>query len=103
MSAAGEATTSTIIVNGTRIELLDRGRGQPILFLHPHIGLDRAAPVLAMLAEGRRLIAPSHPGFGDSERPAAITAVDDHAYLYLEMMDELDLRHTVVVGISLGG
>jgi hypothetical protein len=34
MSAAGEAMTSTIIVNGTRIEQLDRGHGQPILFLH---------------------------------------------------------------------
>jgi hypothetical protein len=54
MSAAGEATTSTIIVNATRIKLLDRGHGQPILLLHPHIGLDTAAPVLAMLAERRR-------------------------------------------------
>jgi pimeloyl-ACP methyl ester carboxylesterase len=102
MSTAGEAMTSTISVNGARIELIDRGHGRPILFLHPHIGLDAAAPVLAMLAEGRRLIAPSHPGFGHSERPAGITTVDDLAYLYLDMMDELDLRDTVVVGISLG-
>jgi pimeloyl-ACP methyl ester carboxylesterase len=58
--------------------------------------------VLAMLAEGGRLIAPSHPGFGHSERAAAITTVDDLAYFYLDMMDELDLRDTVVVGISLG-
>jgi pimeloyl-ACP methyl ester carboxylesterase len=101
MSAASEAT-STIIVNGARIELIDRGHGRPILFLHPHIGVDPAAPVLAMLAQGRRLIAPSHPGFGHSERPAGITTVDDLAYLYLDMMDELDLRDTVVVGISLG-
>jgi pimeloyl-ACP methyl ester carboxylesterase len=55
-----------------------------------------------MLADGRRLIAPSHPGFGHSDRPAGITTVDDLAYLYLDMMDELDLRDTVVVGISLG-
>jgi hypothetical protein len=27
-----------IIVNGARIELIDRGHGRPILFLHPHIG-----------------------------------------------------------------
>jgi pimeloyl-ACP methyl ester carboxylesterase len=102
MSAAAEATTSTILVTGARIELIDRGHGRPILFLHPHIGLDTAAPVLAMLAAGGRLIAPSHPGFGHSERPAGITTVDDLAYLYLDMMDELDLRDTVVVGISLG-
>jgi pimeloyl-ACP methyl ester carboxylesterase len=102
MSAAGAAMRSSIVVNGARIELIDRGHGRPLLFLHPHIGLDTAAPVLAMLAEGRRLIAPSHPGFGCSERPAGITTVDDLAYHYLDMMDELDLRDTVVVGISLG-
>ncbi len=101
MSAASEATSS-VIVNGARIELIDRGYGRPILFLHPHIGVDPAAPVLAMLAQGRRLIAPSHPGFGHSERPAGITTVDDLAYLYLDMMDALDLRDSVVVGISLG-
>jgi hypothetical protein len=52
MSAAAEATTSAISVNGARIELIDRGHRRPVLFLHPHIGLDAAAPVLAMLAEG---------------------------------------------------
>src|SRR5215471_10938332 len=102
MSAAGAAMRSSIIVNGARIELIDRGHGRPLLSLHPHIGLDTAAPVLAMLAEGRRLIAPSHPGFGGSERPAGITTVDDLAYHYLDMMDELDLRDALVIGVSLG-
>ena len=101
MNAAAEATTSTI-VNGSRIELIDRGQGRPILFLHPHIGLDPSAPVLAMLAEGGRLIAPSHPGFGHSERPAGITTVDDLAYFYLDLMDTLDLRDALVIGVSLG-
>jgi pimeloyl-ACP methyl ester carboxylesterase len=93
---------STLMVNGARIELIDRGRGPPILFLHPHIGLDPSAPVLSILAEGGRLIAPSHPGFGHSERPAGITTVDDLAYFYLDLMDVLDLRDTLVVGVSLG-
>jgi len=99
---AAAAPTSTIIVNGARIELIDRGHGRPILFLHPHIGLDSSAPVLAMLAEGGRLIAPSHPGFGHSERPAGITTVDDLAYFYLDLMDALHLRDALVVGVSLG-
>ena len=99
---AAAAPTSTVIVNGARIELIDRGHGRPILFLHPHIGLDSSAPVLALLAEGGRLIAPSHPGFGHSERPVGITTVDDLAYFYLDLMDALDLRDTLVVGVSLG-
>jgi pimeloyl-ACP methyl ester carboxylesterase len=94
--------TSTIAVNGARVEVIDRGRGRPILFLHPHIGLDPSAPVLAMLAEGGRLIAPSHPGFGHSERPAGITTVDDLAYFYLDLMDAFDLRDALVIGVSLG-
>jgi pimeloyl-ACP methyl ester carboxylesterase len=102
MNTAGELPTSTIIINGARIELIDRGHGRPILFLHPHIGLDPSAPVLAMLAEGGRLIAPSHPGFGHSERPGGITTVDDLAYFYLDLMDEFDLRDALVIGISLG-
>ena len=44
MNAAAEAPTSMIVINGSRIELIDRGRGRPILFLHPHIGLDPARP-----------------------------------------------------------
>jgi pimeloyl-ACP methyl ester carboxylesterase len=102
MNAAALAPTSSFIVNGARIELIDRGHGQPILFLHPHIGLDPSASVLAMLAEGGRLIAPSHPGFGHSERPAGITTVDDLAYFYLDLMDALDFRDCVVIGVSLG-
>ena len=102
MNVAAKAPMSTFIVSGARIELIDRGHGRPILFLHPHIGLDPSAPVLAMLAEGGRLIAPYHPGFGHSERPAGITTMDDLAYFYLDLMDALDLRDTLVIGVSLG-
>src|SRR5882672_937412 len=96
------ATDSSISVNGSKLELIDRGRGRPILFLHPHIGLEPSAPVLDMLAAGGRLIAPSHPGFGRSELPPHLTTVDDLAYFYLDAMDELDLEQTLVVGVSLG-
>jgi len=30
---------SSVLVNGTRVELLERGAGKPVLFLHPGIGL----------------------------------------------------------------
>jgi pimeloyl-ACP methyl ester carboxylesterase len=86
MNAAAEAPAASIVVNESRLELIDRGRGRPILFLHPHIGLDPSAPVLATLAAGGRLIAPSHPGFGHSERPAGVTTVDDLGYFYLDLI-----------------
>jgi hypothetical protein len=34
MNATAEAPVTMIAVNGARTELIDRGRGRPILFLH---------------------------------------------------------------------
>ncbi|HEY7299167.1 MAG TPA: alpha/beta hydrolase [Xanthobacteraceae bacterium] len=93
----------SLVIDGIRIELIDKGRGQPLLFLHPAIGIDPAAPVLDRLAEGARLIAPSHPGFGGSEQPRSFTTIDDLAYFYLDLLDELDLSGVTLVGVSLGG
>jgi pimeloyl-ACP methyl ester carboxylesterase len=91
------------MVNRIRIETVDKGGGRPLLFLHPGIGLDPAAPVLDRLAEKAHLIAPSHPGFGGSEQPRSFNNIDDLAYFYLDLLDELDLRDVAVVGVSLGG
>jgi pimeloyl-ACP methyl ester carboxylesterase len=102
MSASTGATTS-IVVNGVTIESVERGQGRPILFLHPGIGIDAAAPVLAELARGGRVIAPSHPGFGGSALPKGMSTVDDLSYFYLDLLDQLDLRDVLVVGIGLGG
>jgi pimeloyl-ACP methyl ester carboxylesterase len=93
---------AAITVNGVRVEAIEKGRGRPLLFLHPGIGLDRDAPVLDHLAGSARVIAPSHPGFGGSEQPKSFTTVDDLAYFYLDLLDELDLKDTVLVGVSLG-
>lgn len=97
------AEATFVEIRGTRVEIIDRGKGLPLLFLHPGIGIDPAAPVLDHLANGARLLAPSHPGFGRSELPRSFTTVDDLAYFYLDLLDALDLRDTIVVGVSLGG
>jgi pimeloyl-ACP methyl ester carboxylesterase len=92
-----------IQVNGIGIELSRHGTGRPLLFLHPHIGLDRSAPFIGHLAAQASVIAPSHPGFGHSELPRYMTTVDDLAYFYLDLLETLDLRDTIVVGVSFGG
>jgi pimeloyl-ACP methyl ester carboxylesterase len=102
MPTTSDAITSTV-VNGTTIEMIDRGQGRPILFLHPGIGIDAAAPVLSALAKDNRVIAPSHPGFGISQLPKGMTTVDDLSYFYLDLLDQLDLRDMLVVGVGLGG
>jgi pimeloyl-ACP methyl ester carboxylesterase len=94
---AGEVT-----VNGLRVETIERGEGRPLLFLHPGIGIDAKAPVLDALAAKARLIAPSHPGFGTSELAPSMTTVEDLSYFYLDLMDALDLRDAIVVGVGFG-
>jgi pimeloyl-ACP methyl ester carboxylesterase len=95
-------SAAAITVNGIKVEAIEKGRGRPLLFLHPGIGLDRNAPVIDKLAEHARVIAPSHPGFGNSEQPKAFTTIDDLGYFYLDLIDQLGLNDTVVVGVSLG-
>jgi pimeloyl-ACP methyl ester carboxylesterase len=95
-------SAAAITVNGIKVEAIEKGRGRPLLFLHPDIGLDRNAPVVGKLAEHARVIAPSHPGFGNSEQPKAFTTIDDLAYFYLDLIDQLDLKDTILVGVSLG-
>jgi pimeloyl-ACP methyl ester carboxylesterase len=94
---------SSIVVNNVRVELIERGHGKPLLFLHPEIGIEPAAPVLDQLASRMRVLAPVHPGFGHSEQPKSFDTVDDLAYFYLDLLEHLDLRQVTVVGVSFGG
>src|SRR5215510_15592628 len=106
-TAAGRMTlqdcAAAMTVNGIRLEVVEKGHGRPLLFLHPGIGLDPNAPVIDTLAEQARVIAPSHPGFGGSEQPKAFTSVDDLAYFYLDLLEALDLKDVILVGVSFGG
>jgi pimeloyl-ACP methyl ester carboxylesterase len=99
---AGGPTHGSMTVNGLHIETIERGAGRPLLFLHPGIGIDPQAPVLDRLAAGGRVIAPSHPGFGASDLAQSMSTVDDLSYFYLDLMDQLDLRDAIVVGVSFG-
>ena len=59
--------------------------------------------MLAELARGGRFMAPSHPGFGGSRLPKGMGSVDDLSYVYLDLLDQLDLRDMLVIGVGLGG
>src|SRR5258708_11925233 len=89
-------------VRGVRLEALELGSGRTLLFLHAGYGLDLEAASLELLAMQARVMAPAHPGFGGSERPSSMTTVDDVAYLYLDLLEELDLRDVTLVGVSVG-
>src|SRR2546422_4674327 len=101
MDSAEAAATEKIA--GANIEILRRGKGRPVLFLHPHIGLHGSERFIELLAREVQVIAPSHPGYGHSELPKGMSTVDDMSYLYLDLLEQLELRDVVIVGASLGG
>lgn len=92
-----------ITLAGIDIELFEGGSGSPLLFLHGAQGFAPEQPYTALLAHRRRLIAPSHPGFGGSALPLWLDSIDDIAHLYLELMDRQRLSQVDIVGCSLGG
>jgi pimeloyl-ACP methyl ester carboxylesterase len=97
------ALPETRVIDGASVELLIKGEGQPLLFLHAGHGFDLDDPLVAALAQTYKVIAPSHPGFGASELPGHITTTTDLIYFYLDLIEALDLRDLIVVGVSFGG
>ena len=90
-------------VHGFALDVHIAGTGPPLVYLHAEQFVDRTKPCLDALAAERRVIAPRHPGYGSADAPADFRSVDDLAYLYLDLLDHLDLKDVILVGASLGG
>ena len=91
-------------VNGGQfqIDVSETGSGDPLLYLHGIAG-KQEGEFIAKLAASHRVIAPWIPGFGGSTGSEEIADFHDLIYLYLDLLDELDLRDLPIVGHSLGG
>ncbi len=92
-------------IAGIPLEIAETGNGRPLLFLHgghPSGRLDPQARILEALGESFRIVAPTHPGFG-AAAPSQLTTIDDLAYLYLDLLEAMNLRNVVLAGASLGG
>jgi pimeloyl-ACP methyl ester carboxylesterase len=101
MSGAFAAETREI--SGCRVTLKRGGVGRRLLYLHGANGAPAIQPFLEELAREFDVLVPEHPGFGGSDEPGWLDNIHDLAYFYLEFMDALDLRDTLVVGSSIGG
>ncbi len=102
MLQPAQSAAGSLVVEGTRIDMIECGAGRPLLFLHAENGIEPAAAAIEELAKAAHVFAPTHPGFGRSELPAGMRSVDDLSYFYLDLLDQLDLRDITVVGVSLG-
>jgi pimeloyl-ACP methyl ester carboxylesterase len=95
---------------GGRVRLLRGGAGEPVLFLHAAGGAGAWLPFHSRLAAaGFEVIAPDHPGFGQSDDFPEVEAIDDLVYHYLDVLDLLGFgagggaARPHVVGASFGG
>jgi pimeloyl-ACP methyl ester carboxylesterase len=65
--------------------------------------VDPQARFLDLLSRRMEIIAPSHPGFGHSPRPADFDTVYDLVHLYLDLIDTLSYDKVTLMGFSFGG
>ncbi|HZR81251.1 MAG TPA: alpha/beta hydrolase [Candidatus Binatia bacterium] len=85
------------------IEVLEAGRGEPVLWLHGAGGIPVWEGALPRLAARHRVLAPLLPGFGRSE---GLDVLEDQLDLFLhgfDVMAALGLERPAVVGESMGG
>lgn len=85
------------------LECHEFGDGEPLLLLHGGRGFFPDEEAMALLSAGRRLIVPSHPGFGNSSLPDWLDSVTDIAHVHLGLLDSLGIHRIDVVGCSIGG
>lgn len=75
---------------------------EPLLFLHGSGGLN-LDPYLDLFGEKFHVIAPTHPGFGESTGLEHLDDIIDLAIFYYDFMDAIGIESAHVVGHSLGG
>ena len=72
-------TDQMISIRDCRIRLMRGGNGAPLVFLHGSGGVGIWLPCMARLAQSFDVIAPEHPGFGDSDTPPWLDTIGDLA------------------------
>ena len=101
-------TTHTIQAAGVgpvELSVAEYGSGQPFLLLHGGAGPQSVTGFAEQFAAAHqvRVLVPTHPGFGGTDRPEALTGIPALAALYAALLDQVDLADVTVIGNSFGG
>jgi pimeloyl-ACP methyl ester carboxylesterase len=92
-----------IVVDGIRVQVLEAGKGDPLVYFHG-AGTTSGFKELLPLSNNRRLIIPIHPGFGASEDDGAVNSILDYVVHYSALFDQMNLTQPFdLIGHSLGG
>lgn len=91
-------------VAGAPVAVRRRGAGPPLLFLHGAGFTGRWLRFHEALADGAQVVAPEHPGFGQSPDRESIEGFDDLVLHYDDLRARLGLEEPFdLVGYSVGG
>jgi len=92
-----------LTAGGIDLEVVRGGSGPTALLLHGPTTYSPDAPFLGMLGQVATVVAPSHPGFGESSRPDDLETVYDLVHVYRDLIDALPDELIVLIGCSFGG
>ncbi|SMB79277.1 alpha/beta fold hydrolase [Deinococcus hopiensis] len=85
------------------LTLTEAGAGRSTLILHGGGGPLTVTGLAAQLSTAARTLLPTHPGWNGTPRPEHLARVRDLARVYLQLLEDRQLRDVLVVGSSLGG
>jgi pimeloyl-ACP methyl ester carboxylesterase len=94
---------SWVTVGDLEVAYRRKGSGETLVFLHGAGGTRMWLPFYERLSGSVDLVAPEHPGFGDTPFPEWLNGFDDLVLHYRDLFDVLDLGRVHLVGYSLGG
>jgi pimeloyl-ACP methyl ester carboxylesterase len=90
-------------VGGHRVRYVRAGSGSPVLLLHGFASsIYTWKDVLPALARDHDVVALDFPGFGESEQPSDLDG-SRFPSLVLELLDQVGIQDTAIVGSSMGG
>lgn len=96
-------TTQFLDVFGKKTQLTVGGAGPDLVYLHSAAGESEWNAAHEALAKHFKVHVPAHPGFALSGGLDQIRDMDDLAWHYVDLFEQLGLHQAPVVGLSLGG
>jgi pimeloyl-ACP methyl ester carboxylesterase len=100
---SGIPDARSVRVNGEPCRVWEAGQGEPLGVLAGLYGAPRWTPFLARLAERRRVVVPSLPGFPGATGHDRLDDLPDWVAATLDLLEGAGLRGADLVGLSVGG
>src|SRR5215471_20402273 len=99
---AMQGGVNSIAIQGIDLQVVRQGTGRPLLLLHGGDGPHAHLPFFTRLAGRFEVIAPTHPGFAGTAIPEHFDTLEDLVYLYLDLLDVLDLHEVILMSMAMG-